>query len=64
MIRSAGRNNRTHVFEMSREDDSFNKFHREAIAPDEMVRSTAKEASRAPTKLGRMPLDIVESVQL
>lgn len=59
VIRSAGRNNLTHVFEISREDESFSKFQREAIDPVKIVNKTAKEASIAPTKLGRMPLDIV-----
>lgn len=59
MINNAGRNNRTHVFEISLDEDSFKRLYLEAIAPYPIVSSTATEACNAPTKLGRMPLDIM-----
>jgi hypothetical protein len=57
----AGKKSRTQVFEISRADGSLRRLHLEAIAPQLMVRRTARDACRAPRKLGKMPLDILKS---
>ncbi len=59
VIKSAGRNNLTHVLEMSLEDDSFKRLNLDATAPYPIVSNTARDACRAPRKLVKIPCDIV-----
>ena len=64
VINNAGKNNLTHIFEISREEEDLRILVLEAITPQPMVRRTAKEAWTAPRELGRMPLGMAAKIEM
>jgi hypothetical protein len=51
--------------EISRDEDSFKRLNLDARTPKLMVRRTARDACKAPRKLGKMPpLDMMVAVNV